>query len=143
MLQKDKVLLLHILWWRQEILLFSWDLQGKFRAKDLLLDTSMLHVTMFQLIFFVYLPSFNLPVKLFLCLFYSCSIDHSLYCYCLNVYYDSLIRHISCTGHIHSHESELKKGMIRCKENPHCSLNPSTPITHKNLLLKEKLMLFP
>ena len=83
MLQKDKFLLLPMLRWRQEILLLSGVFQDSFRDEDLLLGTSTFCVTRLWLIFvFVSLPSFTLSVALVLCLFPSCPIDHSLYCFC-------------------------------------------------------------
>ena len=84
MLQKDKVLLLHMLWQEHKILLLSWFFQDKFRDKELFLRTSMIYVTIFQLIVvFVSLPSFNLPVELVLCLLSYCSIDRHLVFFCL------------------------------------------------------------
>ena len=95
MLRKDKVLLLHMLWWRQEILLFSWDFQGKFRAKDLLLGTSMLYVTTFRLIVvFVSLPPFTLPVELFCACFLPVPLITPciVFVECLNSFDDSPVR---------------------------------------------------
>ena len=69
--------------WRQEILLLSGVFQYYCSDKDLLLGTSTYYVTRLQfIVVFVSLPSFNLPVELVLCLFSSCSIDHSLYIFC-------------------------------------------------------------
>ena len=140
MLQKDKVLLLHMLWWRQEILLLSWVFQDKFRDKYLLLGTSMLYVTMFQLIVvFVSLPSFTLPVELVLCLFSSCSIDHNLYCFCW--LFECMWWQLGQTDKLYCPYSCLWQAI---KEgHDHFLLNPSNPITYKILLIKEKFMLLP
>ena len=122
MLQKDKVILIHMLWWRQEILLLSWFFQDSFSGKDLLLGISTLYVTRLRLIVvFVSLPSFTLPVELVLCLFPSCPIYHSLYFFIdfLNACDDIPFRQIRYTGNLHAYNRQLKKGMIWCKEkNP-------------------------
>ena len=48
---------------------------------------------------------------------------------CLNVCYDSPVRHLSCTVNLHARDRQLKNGMIWCKGGKlHCLLNPSTPI---------------
>ena len=59
------------------------DFQDYSRANDLLLETSIIYVTIFQLIVvFVSLTSFTLSVEIVLCLFSSCFIDTYLYCFC-------------------------------------------------------------
>ena len=145
MLQKDEVLLLHMLWWRQEILLLSWFLQDYSSNKDLILGTLTFYVTTFRfIVVFVSLPSFTLPVEIFLCLFSSCFIYHSLYFFCWLFEWmwwnpgqtDKLYWPHSCLL------QSIKEGNDMMQKK-HCLLNPSTPITYKILLFKEKFMLLP
>ena len=127
---------LHMLRWRQEILLLSGVFQDSFSEKDLLLGTSTFYVTRLRLIVvFVSLPSFILPVELVLCLFPSCPIDHSLYCFFLlfkcmwwqprqiaKLYWQS-----SCLWQAIKEEHDLMQ-----RKKLHCLLNLSTPIRYQN-----------
>ena len=63
--------------------------------------------------------------------------------YCLNACDNSPVRNLSFTDHIHSFNRLPNMGMIRCKKNPHCLLNPLTSISNKILVLKEIFMLLP
>ena len=136
MLQKDKVLLLHMLWRRQEILLLSGFFQDWFIEKDFLLGTLTFYVSRLRLIVvFVSLQYFTLPVELVLCLFPSCTIDHSLCCFCW--LFECMLWQPLQTANLHWQYSclwqAIKEGhdLIQ-RKRLHCLLNPSTPIRYKN-----------
>ena len=148
MLQKDKVLLLHMLWWRQEVLLLSGVFQHLFSDKDLRLVTSTLYVTKLRLIvMFVSLPSFTSPVELVLCLFPSCPIDHYLYCFCW--LFDCMWRQNCQTANLYWKSSclwqEIKEvhDLMQRKKNPLLTKSVHFYKISKNLLLKQKFMLLP
>ena len=143
---------------RTRNLLFLWVIQNYFRDKYLLLGTSILYVASFHFfVVLVSLSSFNLHVRIVLCLFSSCSIDHSLqYTVCLlwliiwycivflnflNACDDSPVRQLICTGHFHAYYRLLKKGMTWCKKLSHRLPNLLTVITNKIIVLKYIFML--
>ena len=133
MLQRDKFLLLHMLWWIQEISLLSGVFQDSFSDKDLILGISTFYVTRLRVIvIFVSLPSFTLPVELVLCLvFPSCRIDHSLYCFCWIfecMWWQS--RHIAKLYWQSSYLCQaIKEGHdLMQRKKSHYLLNLSTPI---------------
>ena len=55
---------------------------------------------------------------------------------CFNACDDRQLRQLTCTGHLHEYNRQLKKGMIWCKKTPYFWLNPLIPITYKSLFLK-------
>ena len=103
----------------------------------MLLGTSTLYVTRLWFIFvFVLLPSFTLPVELVLCLFPSCIIDHSLYCFCW--LFECMLWQPRQTANIYWQSSclwkAIKEGhdMMQRKKKLHCLLNLSIPIRYQN-----------
>ena len=56
---------------------------------------------------------------------------------CLNVCEDSLVIQLIWTDHLHAYNRLLKTGMIWCKKNsPHFLINQLNSITNKSLVLK-------
>ena len=82
MLQKYKVLLLHMLWWRQKNHHYHRFSRISLATRTCFLEHQHSMPLRFGwLLFLSPLHPLLYPLK-FLCLFSSCSIDHSLYCFC-------------------------------------------------------------
>ena len=132
MQQKYKVLLLHMIWWRQEVLLLSCFSRVNPEKSSCFLEHQCFMSQCFSLL--LCLPPFHTILYL-LNLFCAFFLPVPLITPCI-VFVDCFnacdyisVRQISCTVHLHAYVIKLKKGMLWCKKHSHCLLNPSTHIT--------------
>ena len=145
MLQKDKVLLLHMLWQRQEFYYFHGFSRISLATRTCFLGHQ--HYMSLRYSWLLCLCLFR-PFLFMLNLFCVCFLPvpmitpYIVFVDCLNACDDIPVIQLICTGHIHAYDRRLKRDMINAKK-PHCLIYPSTPIRYKIFLLTYKFMLLP